>query len=136
MEENKLQITWINHSFTHVYYADLPIKQNFLLAPYTNIAHEILDTEKLLLEHNQLPSVFFRFPGLISNEKLILELRHYGLIPIGSDAWLAKNQKPKAGSIILVHGNGNEPEGISKVMIFLDNPRHEWLPLNLAFPKQ
>jgi hypothetical protein len=38
----------------------------------------------------------------------------YGLIPVGSDAWLAKNQKPQNGSIVLVHANGNEPYGIKQ----------------------
>lgn len=88
---NKFQITWINHSFSHLYFPDLDLQHNFMLAPQTNIDHEILAAEKLLLENNQLPSVFFRFPGLISNQKLIAKLHAFGLIPIGSNAWLAKN---------------------------------------------
>ena len=40
----------------------------------------------------------------------------YGLIPVGSDAWLAKNEVPSAGSIVLVHGNGNEPVGVEKLL--------------------
>lgn len=131
--ERKLQIIWVNHSFSHVYYADLPLERNFLLEPHANITHEILETEKLLLEHGQLPSVYFRFPGLISNEKLILELGKYGLIPIGANAWLAKEQKPKLGSIILVHGNSNEPQGIKKLMPLLQNPNYHWLSLDEAF---
>jgi hypothetical protein len=133
IEESKLKIIWVNHSFSHVYYADLPLEQNFLLEPHTNTTHEILATEKLLLEHGQLPSVFFRFPGLVSNEKLILKLRKYGLIPIGTDAWLAKDQEPKPGSIILVHGNSNEPQGIKKLMPMLQNPNYNWLALDGAF---
>jgi len=35
------------------------------------------------------------------------------MIPIGSDAWLAKNQWPKEGSIVLVHANGHELIGIN-----------------------
>ena len=34
------------------------------------------------------------------------------LIPLGANAWIAKSQKPQNGSIILVHGNKNEPQGI------------------------
>lgn len=134
-EEHKLQIIWVNHSFSHVYYADLPLNQNFLLEPHINTTLEILAPEKLLLEHGQLPSVYFRFPGLISNEKLILKLRKYGLIPIGTDAWLAKDQVPKLGSIILVHGNSNEPEGIKKLMPLLQDPNNHWLSLSEAFAK-
>ena len=113
-KENKLKIIWINHSFSHAYYADLPMIENFLVIPQTNVTHEILATEILLLEHNQLPSVYFRFPGLISNKQLVLKLRKYGLIAIGSDAWLAHNQKVRIGSLILVHGNSNEPEGFRR----------------------
>ncbi|MEO8400504.1 MAG: hypothetical protein ABI597_01750 [Gammaproteobacteria bacterium] len=135
VKDNKLKIIWINHSFSHVYYADLPLEQNFLLEPHTNTTHEILATEKLLLEHGQLPSVFFRFPGLVSNEKLILKLNKYGLIPVGADAWLAKGEEPKTGSFILVHGNSNEPQGIKILMPILKDLNNHWLPLDEAFVK-
>jgi len=129
----KLDITWINHSFSHLYYADVPLQDNFLLAPRTNIPVEILKTEKILLQHGQLPSVFFRFPGLISNEKLVLALNNYGLIPLGADAWLAKGQQPHPGSIILVHGNSNEHEGIELIMPMLQQKYFNLLPLNQLF---
>lgn len=132
-KNNKLQITWINHSFSHLYYNDLPLKNNFLLTKQTSFVHEVLDTEKLLLENKQLPSVFFRFPGLISNKKTILELQKLNLIPVGSDAWLAKGQPATAGSIILVHGNGNEPEGIALVMPILQQADLHLLPLSQIF---
>jgi len=134
-QENKLQITWINHTFTHVYYRDRPLAENFLLVPHTNASYEILANEKLLLEHGLTPSVFFRFPGLISNETLVLKLRQYSLIPIATNAWLAKDQQAKPGSFILVHGNSNEPEGIKKVLPLLQNLHYHWLPLNAAFEK-
>lgn len=133
VKKQKLKITWVNHSFSHVYYVDLPYSENFLLVPNVNTTHEILATEKLLLEQGQLPSVYFRFPGLVSNEKLVLKLRHFGLIPIGTDAWIAKNQSPKPGSIVLVHGNSNEPEGIKKVMPLLQNPSYHWQSLEQVF---
>lgn len=129
----KLQITWINHSFSHVYYADVPLQKNFLLTEQTNFTQEVLAPEKILLEHGQLPSVFFRFPGLVASQQVILELRKFSLIPIGSNAWLAKGQAAKAGSIILVHGNSNEPEGIKLVMPLLQNPHVQLLPLSSAF---
>ncbi len=46
----------------------------------------------------------------------------YGLVPIGSDAWLAgnaKDQDPAPGSIVLIHGNGNEPLGIDRFLALL-----------------
>lgn len=134
-KENKLKITWINHTFSHVYYEDEPMRNNFLVIPQTNVTHEILALEKLLLEHDQLPSVYMRFPGLVANKKLILQLRQYGLIPIGTDAWLANNQQVKLGSFVLVHGNSNEPQGIEKVMHLLHDADSRWLPLSEAFTK-
>ncbi|MFA6303373.1 MAG: hypothetical protein WC627_09620 [Legionella sp.] len=120
-QHNKLNITWANHSFSHVYYHDQPYSQNFLLAPNTNLEVEILLTEKYLLEAGETPSVFFRFPGLISDEHLIKELKKYGLIPLGADAWLAKSQPITPGAVILVHGNSNEHEGIKILLPQLDN---------------
>ena len=35
-------------------------------------------------------------------------VRRHHLIVLGRDAWLAKGQRPGAGSIVLVHPNGNE----------------------------
>lgn len=134
-KENKLAITWVNHSYNHTYYPEIPENENFLLLPHTDIKQEILETEKLLLEYGQLPSVFFRFPGLISDEKLVLTLRAYGLIPIGANAWLAKDEQARQGSFILVHGNSNEPQGIEKVLPLLNNPNSHWLPLEQAFVK-
>ncbi|MDD3324937.1 MAG: hypothetical protein PHN38_07445 [Sulfurospirillaceae bacterium] len=109
-----LDITWINHSKTHFYDKTLPLSENFLLHVGTKLKEEILDVEKMLLGKGLIPSVFFRFPGLIADENLMKELREtYFLIPLGADAWIAKEQKPKEGSIILIHGNKNEPKGIS-----------------------
>lgn len=129
---NKLDITWANHSFSHIYYSDLPYSQNFLLTPETNISSEILLTEQYLLEAGELPSIFFRFPGLVSNKKLIKTLRIYGLIPLGTDAWIANlernHQTINPGGIILVHGNSNEHKGIVRIMPLLPGLQLESLP--------
>ncbi|VEG89652.1 hypothetical protein [Legionella spiritensis] len=111
-KNGKLLITWANHSFSHAYYSDLPYSQNFLLSEGTNLDMEVLLTEKYLLEEGEFPSVFFRFPGLVSDNSLIKKIKQYGLIPLGADAWLAKHQEITPGGIILVHGNSNEHEGI------------------------
>ena len=110
--QGKLAITWVNHTFSHIYYSDLPESKNFLLTEMVNLDTEIMLTEQYLLEENQTPSVFFRFPGLISNPGLLKRLKRYGLIHVGADAWLAKDEVIKPGSIVLVHGNGNEHAGI------------------------
>jgi hypothetical protein len=115
--QQNLQITWVNHSFTHFYQKNLPLEKNFLLHDPKKLNNEVLENEKLLIANNQTPSIYFRFPGLVSNKQLIKKLTKLGLVPLGADAWLAKGEQPKNGSIILVHGNGNEPLGVD---IFLE----------------
>ncbi len=128
----ELDVSWVNHSYTHRYVRGLPDRQNFLLMPGTDFEEEVLKTEQLLIAKGLTPSVFFRFPGLVSDAALVIALRRLGLVPLGTDAWLAKLQKPKFGSIVLVHGNGNEPFGISKVKPYLADPSVRWLGLNEA----
>lgn len=129
----RLKITWVNHSFSHVYYSDLANKDNFLLNEQTNLPYEILDPERMLLENGLLPSVFFRAPGLVADERLLLTLRRFGLIPLGSNAWLAKGEQPQPGSIILVHGNSNEHSGIQILMPMLRRHALDFLPLQALF---
>ena len=136
----KISITWVNHSFTHFYDPAAPLEKNFLLSPGTDFSSEVLSLEILLLDSGLLPSPFFRFPGLVSNQRLIEALRGLHLIPIGSNAWLAKGEIPQPGSVILVHANGNEPEGIRLLHVFLARQREAFrrgdvilLPLREAF---
>jgi hypothetical protein len=112
-DQNKLDITWMNHGSSHPYRPNVPIENNFINLEGVDFEKEVLDNEKFLIQEGRVPSVFYRFAGLVSNEKdfkyLIKEL---GLIPIGSRAWLAKGEKVQKGSIVLVHGNRNEPLGV------------------------
>jgi hypothetical protein len=112
-QEQEIYITWINHSYNHRVSLNAPLKQNFLLEPGTDMNYEVLETEKAMLKNGMLPSVFFRFPGLVSDQQLVYRITDFGLIPVGTDAWLAKGQQPQAGSIVLIHGNGNEPVGVN-----------------------
>jgi hypothetical protein len=113
-KKGDLCITWINHSYNHRSYDSVPVQQNFLLNKATNLDLEVLKTERKMIEYGITPSVFFRFPGLVSDSLVFAKITAYGLIPVGSDAWLAKNQRPQNGSIVLVHANGNEPYGIKR----------------------
>ncbi len=108
----KLSIVWMNHSYNHFTGKNIPLKSNFLLAPGTDINSEVINTEIALIERHIVPSVFFRFPGLVSDTRIYKEILEFGLVPVGSDAWLAKGQWPENGSIVLIHANGNEPLGI------------------------
>lgn len=137
-QENKeINITWINHSYNHRVSATAPLKQNFLLEPGTDINYEVLETEKAMLKNGLLPSVFFRFPGLVSDQQLVYRITDFGLIPIGSDAWLAKGQKANAGSIVLIHANGNEPVGVDDFIALLHKKagaiaKKQWLLYDLT----
>lgn len=133
---NEIYVTWINHSFNHRVSTKLPLKDNFLLETGTNINYEVLETEIAMLKNGLLPSVFFRFPGLVSDQKLVFEITDFGLIPIGTDAWLAKGQQPQAGSIVLIHGNGNEPVGVNDFIKLLKSQtqliaKKQWLLYDL-----
>jgi len=112
VKQKEISITWVNHTYNHHYDPKLPLTENFLLEPDTDIDFEILGTEIAMLQHGLMPSVFFRFPGLVSDAKVVQAVTGYGLIPIGSDAWLAKGQAANPGSLVLIHGNGNEPIGV------------------------
>jgi hypothetical protein len=120
-----LSILWINHSYNHHTYKNVPLKRNFMLAPGTDINSEVLLTEIALLQKNIVPSVFFRFPGLVSDHDVYNKIISFGLIPVGSDAWLAKGQWPTDGSIVLIHANGNESIGVRDFINLLKNKRAE-----------
>ncbi|MBO0936956.1 polysaccharide deacetylase [Fibrella sp. HMF5335] len=108
-----LAITWVNHSYHHRFDPRRPLPVNFLLEPNTSLADEVLLNEQAMIQNGLLPSVFFRFPGLVSDKAVFDAVLDFGLLPIGSDAWLAKKQQPKQGSFVLIHANGNEPLGIA-----------------------
>ncbi len=107
-----LDIVWVDHTYTHPYRRKLPDASNYLLTRGVNPEDEILRTEKLIIADGETPSLFFRFPGLVSSDPLMQAVRRFHLVTLGADAWLAIGQKPGPGSIVLVHPNGNEPFGL------------------------
>ncbi len=128
--------TWINHSFSHPYAKGVALSRNFLLQPGTDLRREILATEEAMLNRGLRPSIFFRFPGLVSDPGLVARVASYGLVVVGSDAWLAKKQEPSSGSIVLVHGNGNEPYGVERFLRLVRRERlairsRNWLLFDL-----
>ncbi len=109
----RLDITWVNHSYTH------PIAGDFLNNPKVDFRAEVLNNIKLMRACGLVPSKYFRFPGLRSNPKNLTALKKMGYVPLSADAWLAKNQPIRNGSIILVHGNGNDPLGVKLLLNYL-----------------
>jgi hypothetical protein len=115
-KKGEIAVTWINHSYHHYVWKNLSLGNNFLLGKKVDMNFEVLQNEVEMIEKGLTPSVFFRFPGLVSDKKLMEKIMAFGLIPIGSDAWLGKNQRLQNGSIVLVHANGNEPIGIKRFL--------------------
>ena len=123
-KQRKLEIIWVNHSFSH------PINNGqFLTKKKVEFEQEVLRLEKLLLEKGEVPSAFFRFPGLTFNKELLSKLRKLSLIALDANAWLAKGEKPLPGSIILLHGNGNERKGIEIFLKIFKNKEPKFLNL-------
>ena len=110
--DGNLSIIWGNHTAYHHYSPKVALKHNFVLYSKEHLKNDILTLERYLIDRGVTPSIFFRFPGLVSDRRSVEIAKRLGLIIIGSDAWLAKGQMPKDGSIILIHGNKNEPKGV------------------------
>lgn len=114
-KSKELDIVWVNHSYTHPLNCNAAkTKCAFLTASSVNMTNEVLKNEELLLAQGAVPSALFRFPGLIHNQTRMSELNQLSLFALDADTWLAKGQPTHDGSLILVHGNGNEPPGIAK----------------------
>ncbi len=124
-KEKAFSILWVNHSYHHTNDKRAPLWRNFMLTPKLDVEDEVLATEARMIEEGLRPSVFFRFPGLISNGTLVKRITSLGLVAVGSDAWLGKNQWPRNGSIVLVHANGNERVGIQRFFKLLDIKRRD-----------
>ncbi len=111
----KLAITWINHSSTHpLHCADASCgRAAFLTHASVDFDEEVFGLERTLLARGVVPSPIFRFPGLIHDRERLDLLARLSLLPLDADAWIAKGQPIKPRAVVLVHGNGNEPPGIT-----------------------
>lgn len=130
-KNGSLKITWGNHTAYHHYHPKVPLKQNFVLSPEENLTKDVLDLEVELVKDGITPSVFFRFPGLVSDKKSVELIKELGLITIGSNCWLAKGEKIKDGVVILLHGNKNEPKGVDLLIKAIKDKKIEKIePIN------
>jgi len=111
--EKKLVISWVNHSDTH------PVKGGFLVNPRVDFTAEVETQARRMRRSGIFNTPFFRFPGLIYDLSRLRELGGMGFVALGADAWLAKGQRVLNGSIILVHGNGNEKRGVRLLFRYL-----------------
>lgn len=113
--QGKLAITWVNHSSTHPLHCKNTSCSDatFLTEPGTDMDEEVFGLERSLLARGMMPSALFRFPGLVHNQERLKELARLSLMPLDADAWIAKGEPIRDGAVVLVHGNGNEPAGIT-----------------------
>lgn len=131
-----VELTWGLHSWAH------PKSAGFL----NDFSPEQLRDDTFLLERSMLqwgivPTIYYRFPGLIHDRKRLNEVLRLDLFPVDCESWLALlgSSHPFAhpvtgGSIMLVHGNGNEPKGIRRLNVWLaDHPKWQTQPLHRFF---
>lgn len=131
-----VQLTWGLHSWAH------PKSGGFMndFSP-ERLRDDTLRLERSLLQWGIVPTVYYRFPGLIHDRKRLEEVLRLDLFPVDCGSWIALlgSSHPYAnpvtdGSIILVHGNGNEPKGIQRLNGWLaDHPRWQTRPLHDFF---
>ena len=122
----RIRPVWIDHSYHHRVSPTASLPRNFLLEPSTKLDEEVFRTEMAMIDRGMVPSPFFRFPGLVSRDSLVERILSWGLVPVGSEAWLAKGgQRVHDGSIVLVHANGNEPLGLMRFRLQLRQHREE-----------
>ena len=122
-ERNGIDIFWGPHSYEHPKYG------KFLNAfSPEELREDTLKNELAMLRYGILPCCFYRFPGLYYDEIRATTIADMSLIPIDCSAWVAigydgdGEEKTSSqqygrpiddGGIVLVHGNGNEPQGIN-----------------------
>lgn len=130
----ELNISWINHTKTHNYDHGVWFEHNFILTPWLDLEDEILSVEEDLLQEGQIPSVFIRYPGLISDDTTRKDtIYNYWLFPIGANAWLAKWEHPGPGSVILIHGNKNEHYGVQLMNTILQKDNFQYWSVENIF---
>ena len=127
--EPNVELIWGHHSWDH------PKSGGFMNDyPPPQLREDTLRLERAFLEWGIAPTVYYRFPGLIHDRIRLAEILELDLFPIDCDSWLAlvrqQDKGPfyyhvREGSIILVHGNGNEPAGIPPLQRWLQE-HDEW----------
>ncbi|MDD4178703.1 MAG: polysaccharide deacetylase family protein [Candidatus Margulisbacteria bacterium] len=126
-----LDITWVNHSYSH------PVSDDFLNNPKVNFRYEVLHNVNVMRNHHLTVSKYFRFPGLRHKKQRLIELAKMGYVNLDADAWLGKGESIKNGSVILIHGNGNENKGVAdKFINYLKANKVEIIPLDSLLSKK
>ena len=136
-QEQGAELTWGLHSWEHP-------KTGGFMNDFSaeDVKKDNLRVEQLLLEWGIVPTVYYRFPGLIHDPTRLKAILDLGLLPVDCEAWIAiQDGKPpfgnptQDGSIVLIHGNGNEPKGIARFQAWLEkHPDWNWKPIPAFLP--
>ena len=132
--EPRVGVTWGLHSWVH------PKRRPFMNA-YSpqEVRDDNLRVEADLLRWGVVPSIFYRFPGLVHDEPRLRAILDLDLISVDCDSWVASMHLrrpphylwPSDGSVLLIHGNGNEAVGIPRLYEWMiENPGWKWASLN------
>jgi hypothetical protein len=137
--DKHVAITWGLHSWVHPKAGDF---MNDLSVEA--VREDTLKLERQFLEWGLVPTVYYRFPGLIHDPSRLQAILDLDLLPIDCDAWVAVQSSGthpfggpiRDGSIVLVHGNGNEPKGIAGFEQWLSgHGEWQWRPLSDFLPQ-
>ncbi len=137
--QENVGITWGLHSWAHP-------KSGGFMNDFTaeELRADTLRLERDMLQWGIVPTVFYRFPGLIHDGPRLVEILGMDLLAIDCNTWMAlvRPDRPEpfyhpvaGGGIILIHGNGNEPRGIRAFDAWLrSDPDWKWRPLAEFLP--
>lgn len=98
VEQKKITVTWIHKVLN-----------------YANLESEVLNNERLLLESNILPSIFFKIDGDFT-EDVKTKLKALSLISVKPSEVIAKGGKLASGKIVVIQGNGSEHKHIKTIL--------------------
>lgn len=139
LEHNpNVELTWAQHSFDH------PKEGAFMNAWSPRaLQQDTLRLESLMLDWGIVPSVYYRFPGLIHDSARLHAAVDLTMIALDCDSWVSSMDSDRAptrrlarhGSILLLHGNGNEPKGITRMLRWIgEHPDWKWENVNRFVP--
>jgi hypothetical protein len=136
-QEQGAELIWGLHSWVH------PKAGGFMNdLSVAAVREDTLRLERKLLEWGIVPTVYYRFPGLIHDTARLTAILDLDLLPIDCESWVALQggghpfgNPTQDGSILLIHGNGNEPTGIARLQAWLvEHPDWRWKSLSEFLP--
>jgi hypothetical protein len=138
LEAAGLDIIWGLHSWVHP--KSLGFMNEF---SQLEVVSDTLRLEQEMLAWGIVPIVSYRFPGLIHDPQRLGTILDMNLLPIDADAWIAAQGSGHEyggplvhGSIVLLHGNGNEPKGIDQFVDWVKaNPGWVWADISRFLPR-